>query len=240
LAGIATIFFLADNPAKAKWLSEEEKALVLQRLHEEEEMKKDEAPGHHTLVDAFRSRKVWLLCFVYFGFVMGNYAISFWLPQIVKETLTKNPFHIGLLTAIPWAVGAIAMVIVGHHSDVTGERRWHIAIAGTVGAAAFAASAIPGISGVLGLAALTFATAGIASAFSTFWAMPTDILSGAAASAGIAWINSVGNLAGYLSPYLVGKIRDTTSSMTLALLLLSFCALASAILTVTCFSRRTK
>jgi sugar phosphate permease len=240
LAGIATIFFLADNPAKAKWLSEEEKALVLQRLHEEEEMKKGEAPGHHTLVDAFRSTKVWLLCFVYFGFVMGNYAISFWLPQIVKETLTKDPFHIGLLTAIPWAAGAVAMVIVGHHSDATGERRWHIAIAGAVGAAAFAVSAIPGISGVLGLVALTFATAGIASAFSTFWAMPTGILSGAAASAGIAWINSVGNLAGYLSPYLVGKIRDTTSSMTLALLMLSFCALASAILTVTCFSRRTK
>lgn len=240
LAGIATIFFLADNPAKAKWLNDEEKALVLQRLHEEEEMKKDEAPGHHTLVDAFRSTKVWLLCFVYFGFVMGNYAISFWLPQIVKETLTKNPFHIGLLTAIPWAAGAVAMVIVGHHSDATGERRWHIAIAGAVGAAAFAVSAIPGISGVLGLLALTFATAGIASAFSTFWAMPTGILSGAAASAGIAWINSVGNLAGYLSPYLVGKIRDTTNSMTLALLMLSFCALGSAILTVTCFSRRTK
>jgi sugar phosphate permease len=240
LAGIATLLFLSDGPAKAKWLRDEEKSLLIQRLREEAEMKNGEVRGHHTLLDAFRSKHVWVLCFIYFGFVMGNYGISFWLPQIVKETLTKNPFHIGLLTAIPWGLGAIAMVVVGHHSDVTGERRWHIAAAAIVGAAAFALSAVPGISGTLGLAALTVATAGIISAAATFWAMPTGILSGTAASAGIAWINSVGNLAGYLSPYLVGKIRDTTSSMTPALLMLSFCALVSALLAVTCFSRETK
>jgi nitrate/nitrite transporter NarK len=104
-----------------------------------------------------------------------------------------------------------------------------------IGAAAFAASGIPGISGVLGLAFLTIATAGLACAFSTFWSLPTSILSGAAASAGIAWINSVGNLAGYFSPYLVGKIRDTTHNMTIALLMLSFFCLLSAIVTVTAF-----
>jgi nitrate/nitrite transporter NarK len=130
------------------------------------------------------------------------------------------------------------MLVVGHHSDVTGERRWHIAVAGIIGAAAFAFSGMPHISGVMGLAALTVATAGIACAYSTFWSLPTAILSGAAASAGIAWINSVGNLAGYFSPYLVGQIRDTTHNMTLALLLLAFSSLLSAVVTVTAFKRQ--
>jgi sugar phosphate permease len=235
IAGLVAMFFLADTPQKAKWLSQRERAIVTRDLAAEEQAKKLEGPGHHTIADAFRSKKVWLLCLVYFGFVMGNYGISFWLPQIVKDTITKDSFHIGILTAIPWAAGAIAMVVVGHHSDVTGERRWHIAITGMIGAAAFAASGIPGISGVLGLAFLTIATAGLACAFSTFWSLPTSILSGTAASAGIAWINSVGNLAGYFSPYLVGKIRDTTHNMTIALLMLSFFCLLSAIVTVTAF-----
>ena len=172
--------------------------------------------------------------FGYFGFVMGNYGISFWLPQIVKDTITKDSFHIGILTAIPWAAGAIAMVIVGHHSDMTGERRWHIAITGirSRGICRFGDS---GNFRRLELAFLTVATAGLACAFSTFWSLPTSILSGAAASAGIAWINSIGNLAGYVSPYLVGKIRDTTHNMTIALLMLSFFCLLSAIVTITAF-----
>lgn len=238
LAGLFTMFFLQDSPRKAKWLDEREKSLLVRRLDEEEAIKRSDAPGHHSFADAFRSSKVWVLCFVYFGVVMGNYGISFWLPQILKDTLTKDPFRIGLLTMIPWGLGAIVMVIVGHHSDVTGERRWHIALAGIAGAAAFALSALPGISGPIGLFALTIATAGIVSASSTFWSLPTAYLSGTAASAGIAWINSVGNLAGYVSPFLVGRIRDATHSMTLALLLLSFCCLGSAILTLSFFKKR--
>jgi D-galactonate transporter len=238
LAGIATVFFLHDNPGKAKWLDERERSLLLTRLAEDEARKKLSAPGHFTLADAFRSSKTWLLCFVYFGFVMGNYGISFWLPQIVKDTLTKDPLQIGLLTAIPWACGALAMVVVGHHSDVTGERCWHIAVTGMLGAAAFAVSAIPGISGLLGFIALTVATAGLACAYSTFWSLPTAFLSGTAASAGIAWINSVGNLAGYVSPSVVGKIRDTTHQMTPALLMLSACSLASALITIFFFNQR--
>ena len=237
LAGIAAFIFLQDNPAKAKWLNNEEKAVVLHHLREEDARKRSAEPGSHRLKDAFRSKKIWALCFVYFGFVMGNYGIGFWLPQIVKETITKDPFNIGLLTTIPWAAAAIVMVIVGHHSDATGERCWHIALPGIAGALAFAVSAIPGISGVLGLAALTVATACLAAAYSTFWSLPTAFVTGAAASAGIAWINSVGNLAGYLSPFLVGVIRDATHSMTPALILLAACSLGSVALTIAFFRR---
>jgi MFS family permease len=237
LAGVAALFFLSDGPHSAKWLDEREQSLLKLRLIEEKALKALSESGH-TLGDAFRNYRVWLLCFVYFGFVMGNYGISFWLPQIVKDTLTKDPWHIGLVTAIPWACAAVAMVIAGHHSDVTGERRWHIALTGIAGAAAFAVSAIPGISGVLGFLALTIATTGLACAYSTFWSLPTAFLAGTAASAGIAWINSVGNLAGYLSPYLVGKIRDTLHTMTPALLLLAGCSLGSALLTIFFFKPR--
>ncbi len=238
LAGVATIFFLQDSPRKARWLNEEEKQLVERNLEQEESLKRLETPGHHTLVDAFRSVKVWLLCFVYFGQVMVNYGVSFWLPQIVKETLTKDSFRIGLLTAIPWALAAIVMVAVGHHSDKTGERRWHIALTSIICSVGMALSAIPGISGVASFVAISIATASIAASYSTFWALPTTLLSGTAASAGIAWINSVGNLAGYLSPFLVGKIRDTTHSTVPALLMFSFCCLVSALITLFAFKQR--
>jgi nitrate/nitrite transporter NarK len=158
---------------------------------------------------------------VYFGFVMGNYGLWFWLPQIIKDTLTRNPWKIGLVSVIPWAAAAIGMVVFAHHSDLTGERRWHLALTGLLASVAFFASGLPGISGALGLAAMTFAAIAIMCAQSTFWALPTAILSGSAAAAGIAWINSVGNLAGYVSPFIVGQIRDATGSMTLALLVIS-------------------
>ena len=238
LAGLAAMFFLQDGPHRAKWLSPEERDFLAQRLREDEAAKRSAAPDHHTMLDAFKSTKTWLLCFVYFGFVMGNYGLGFWLPQIVKETITKDPINIGFLTTIPWAAAAIAMVVVGHHSDKTGERCWHIALTGIAGGVAFAISGIPGIPGVAGLLALTVATAGIACSYSTFWALPTSILSGAAASAGIAWINSVGNLAGFVSPFLVGAIRDATHSMTLALLMLSACCLVAALITIVFFRQR--
>jgi MFS family permease len=231
LAGFATVYFLPNGPAKAHWLSKEEQDLLVTRLKEEEAQKR-QGEARHSLGDAFRSGKVWALCFVYFGFVMGNYGLSFFLPQMLKDTITKDPFLIGLLTTIPWGVAAIAMVIVGHRSDRTGERCWHVAISGLIGAIAFSISAIPGISGTMGLLALTVATAGIMAAVSTFWALPSMFVTGTAASAGIAWINSVGNLGGYVSPALVGKIRDVTHRMTPALLMLASACIVSVILTV--------
>ena len=238
LAGLAAMFFLADGPHKAKWLEEGERVFLLDRLESDDRLKRANAHGQHSFGGAFRSARVWLLSLVYFGVVTGNYGIQFWLPQIVKDTLTKDPWHIGLLTMIPYATGAVVMVAVGHHSDVTQERRWHMTLACVAGAAGLLASSIPGISGALGLVALTLATAGLVSSISTFWALPTSYLSGTAASAGIAWINSVGNLGGYLSPYLVGKLRDSTHSMTPALVVLSCGVMASGLVTAVFFRPR--
>jgi D-galactonate transporter len=242
IIGIIVLFYLDNNPASARWLSSEEKELVLTRLQEEEELKKAEGESRHRISDAFRSKKVWLLCLVYFGFIVGNYGIGFWLPQIIKETLTRDVWLIGLISIIPWGIAAIAMVINGHHSDKTGERRWHIAMAGIVGAVAFALSGYPGISGVIGLVALTFAVSGVMSAISAFWTLPTSLLSGTAAAAGIAWINSVGNLGGYLGPFIIGHIRDSSNNMSLALGVLAVCCLISslAVLVVTGMKRQVR
>lgn len=234
IAGVAALLLLNDNPAGAHWLGADERELLLTRLREDS----GGAEGAHSLRAAFRSVNVWVLCFVYFGLVMGNYGLGFWLPQIVKDTLSKDPIIIGGLTAIPWAVAVVAMIVVGHHSDATGERCWHIALAGIVGAIAFAASAVPGIPGSLGLLALTIAAAGIMAGCSTFWALPTSLLSGTAASAGIAWINSVGNLSGWASPFFIGLIRDATHTMTWALVMLASGSLGAAILTVAFFRKQ--
>jgi nitrate/nitrite transporter NarK len=172
------------------------------------------------------------MCLIYFGITAGNYGLGFWLPQVLKETVTPDPVKIGWISAIPWSAAAIAMILAGRHSDKTGERRWHIALSTFLGAIAFSASAIPGIPGGVGVATLALAAMGILSANAMFWAMPTALLSGAAAAAGIAWINSVGNLAGYASPWMVGLVRDNTHSMVPALLLLACAALASGVITL--------
>jgi len=232
IVGLLVYYILDDNPTKAKWLTTDERNLLIQRLSEDEEIKKAQGYSHHTLKDAFKSLNVWLFCLVYFGIVMGTYGIGFWLPQIIHDTITKNVWKIGLISAIPWASGVIAMVWNGHHSDVTGERRWHIALATILGSIAFVVSGIPGISGPAIIIALCFATAGLMSALPSFWALPTSILSGTAAAAGIAWINSIGNLAGFVSPYIVGKIRDTTHNMLYALIFLSAFCLMSALVVI--------
>jgi len=238
LAGIVTLFYLVDSPAKARWLSGEEKQVLLDRLREEEEAKNREGDSRHRLIDAFRSGKVWLLCLVYFGFQMGSYGLWFWLPQILKDTLTKDPQLIGFLSVIPWGAAAIAMVLFGHHSDATGERRRHVALGATLAGLAFAVCALGGLPGVAGLAAISCAAIGIMCGQSVFWSLPTGILSGSAAAAGIAWINSVGNLAGYLSPYVIGHVRDVTGSMMIAQLVLSGSCMLSAVVLL-CVARRT-
>lgn len=230
IVGFITLYFLTDRPAKAGWLAKDEKELVVLRLEEEEAFKQRTGQTRHRGIDAFRSAPVWLLSLAYFGMTAGNYGITFWLPQVIKETITPDAIRIGWISAIPGGVSIVAMYVLGHHSDKTGERRWHMAWTAIVAAAAFGASSIPGISGAGGIAALTIASAALMCQFAVFWALPTAILSGTAAAAGIAWINSIGNLAGYASPHAVGLIRDHTHSMLPALLVLAGAQMVTAVM----------
>ncbi len=232
IMGAVTLYYLPDSPLKAHWLKPAERDLVLRRLDEEEDVKKRAGEGQHRMWDAFANPRVWLMCAIYFGINMVSYGLTFWLPQVVKDTLTSDPQNIGWILVIPWGAAAIALPLAGRHSDATGERRWHTALPILVASVALAVSAIPGISGAAGLAALTVAAMTYMCTNALFWSLPTSLLSGAAAAAGIALINSVGNLAGFVSPYLVGFIRDTTHSMFVALLMLSAAALCAGLITL--------
>ncbi|HVU07049.1 MAG TPA: MFS transporter [Verrucomicrobiae bacterium] len=228
VVGIVAILYLDDGPWQAKWLQPAERELLMQRLAEDEAGKRSSNHSHHTFADAFRSPQVWLLCLVYFCVMMGNYYVGFWMPQLIKDSFSQIPWKIGLISAIPWGFAALTMIFWGHHSDVTGERRGHLAIALVVSAVFLILSGLHGMSQVLGVAVLALLTAGIMSSISTFWALPTGILSGSAAAAGIAWINSIGNLGGFVSPYVVGVIRDkTTNPIYPILVIAAACSMAA-------------
>ena len=230
VVGIVALYYLDDGPRSAQWLSTDERALLINRLAEEEALKKSQGGCSHSLADAFKSPKVWLLCLVYFGIVVANYFVGFWMPEMIKEKFTKDPWQIGLISVIPWGFGAISMIYWGHRSDVTGDRRWHLAGAMITAAVFLVFTGLQGLPSVVGIAVLAMVVAGIMASISTFWALPTSILSGAAAAAGIAWINSVGNLGGFVSPYLIGWIRDHSKNpMYPALVVAAFCLMSAAV-----------
>ena len=212
LVGIWVLFYLDDSIKAAKWLQPEEKKLLEQRIAQDGAHIAD-----HGIGGVFRNGKVWLCALIYFCFIMGLYGVSFWLPQLIKGMGIKDVLDVGLLTMIPYGVAVVVMVLAGRNSDRTGERRWHPAIAAMVGGLGLILAGVNANSPVLGMAALTLATAGILTSLPLFWPLPTAFLGGAAAAAGIAIINSLGNLAGFVSPFMVGSIKDATGSATLGL-----------------------
>ena len=206
-AGIVVFFMLDDRIANASWLSPEEKQL-LQRNIGAEDAGKEEPPLGAVLASA----RVWLMSLIYLSFVMGLYGVSFWLPTIIKATGVTDAFSIGLLSAIPFAAAVVAMILVARSADKRRERRWHVALPGLAGALGLVLSVVWAHDTTLALAALTLATAGIITSLPLFWSLPTAFLAGAGAAAGIAMVNSIGNLAGFLSPYAVGWLKQVTGA----------------------------
>ena len=231
--GVLTLACLDDGIDDANWLNDEEKALLKNELAGDGAPRSQWALGH-----VFGSSRVWILALVYFLFVMGLYGVGFWLPQLIRNTGVQDVLDIGLLTAIPYGIAAVAMVLAARHSDRTGERRWHAALAAFIGAAGLLASTHYANDPVLALAALSVATAGILSTFPVFWSIPTAMLGGSAAAAGIAMINSLGNLAGFLSPYLVGAIKDATHSTANGMLLIAASLTMGGVLILLCVGRK--
>jgi MFS transporter, ACS family, tartrate transporter len=207
--GALVCFHLADRPGDARWLSEEQRSWLIRTL--EGEKSDPSASGRSDVLAAFRIGRVWLLAFIYFGLNTCSYGISLWLPTLIRSWSSAGNLFIGMVSAIPYLTAAVAMVLFGQHSDRTGERRWHVAVAAFSGAAAFifAASAS---SLVAVVAAISIAMLSVSSMVGPFWALPTKFLHGTAAAAGIALINSIGNLGGFFGPYMIGSIRTSTGS----------------------------
>jgi D-galactonate transporter len=217
--GFITLYYLTDRPEQATWLTEAERSWLAERMKWEEK-ERHERHGL-SLLAALTDPRVWLLIAVYFTVAMGDNSYGFYLPTLIKDQFPSwTEFEVGLLAAAPSLAAITGMVLVGWHSDRTGERRWHVAGPAFLAACgwllvAFAPS--PWLF-VLGLA---ITSTGMKSMLPTFWSLPTAFLSGTAAAGGIALINSVANLGGFLGPNIIGQLKERTGGFTEGLLVMA-------------------
>jgi MFS family permease len=186
--------------------------------------------SHVSIASVFTSPKVWLLCAIFFGIEMGSYAVGFWQPTIIRQTGVKDAFNIGLLTTIPYAAALVSLVLTGRHSDHTRERRWHVISPCLAAAVGFLLCTQAGSNTPLAVIGLVLAAAGVITAVAMFWALPTSLLGGNAAAAGIAFVNCTGNLGGFFSPTVIGFLKTYTGTLNSGLYLIAACMMASSIL----------
>ena len=225
--GVVAYFFLVDRPADAHWLTAAEKALVASEIASASGPQT--SAQTHLAREAFLDPKVYLLSFVLFTVLCGGYMLSFWLPTVIRGLGVTSLQQIGLYTMIPYAVGAIAMVLYGRHSDARAERRWHFAGAVLISALCLFVTTLTNHSLGLSLVFFAVANAGIVSALPVFWAMSTSQLSLRSSVAGIAIITSCANLAGMVSPYAIGLIKTATGSFTNGLYAISALMVVGAV-----------
>ncbi|MGI4777112.1 MAG: MFS transporter [Janthinobacterium lividum] len=231
--GVVVLLVLDDRISDARWLSDAEKKMLQRNIDADGAKVED-----HSASGAFRNPKVWILSAAYFGFIMGLYGVGFWLPSLVKASGISNTTTIGFLVAIPYAAAVVCMIWTSRNSDRTGERRWHIAIPALAGAIGLVASTLVPQTPLWAIVTLTVATMGILTGLAQFWCLPPAFLGGAAAAAGIALINSVGNLAGFVSPFIVGWIKDVTGSTNNGLFVIAASLLVGGAIVLS-MSRRT-
>jgi MFS family permease len=226
LVGFFVIYYLESSIAEAKWLTSEEKALLARNLEDEDKQKTE-----HKLVDAFASGKVWVLCAIYFTLMIGLYGIAFWLPTIVKAFGMKGYLSVGLITAIPYGVAVVGMILLSNHSDKTGERRLHYVANVLAGAVGLILSGVFASHPLLAIIFLSIGTLGVIGSMPLFWPLPSAFLAGTAAAAGIGIVNSVGNLGGYIGPNIPIWAKHFSSDPSAALYIIAAILLAGAFLT---------
>jgi ACS family tartrate transporter-like MFS transporter len=220
LLGFVTWFLLPDTPRDVRWLSDAEKEQVIARLDAERRATESRHAASGSLLLALTHPTVWLLCVVLFCCQTGSYGLNLWIPQIVKGLSAESDLVVGFISAIPYIGATFAMLWLGASSDRTGERFLHVAIPSFIGAAGFVASAFL-LSPLPGMIALTIAAMGDLATRGPFWALPPRFLSGSALAAGIALINTVGSLGGFVGPTMVGYVREVTGGFTGGLLFLA-------------------
>ena len=221
LLGFITWFLLPDTPRDVRWLSDNEKQQVIARLEAERRATESRHAASGSLRHALMHPTVWLLCAVMFCCQTGSYGLNLWIPQIVKGLSGDlSNLMVGFISAIPYIGAAFAMLWLGASSDRSGERFLHVAVPSLIGAAGFVASALL-LSPLPGMIALTIAAMGDLATRGPFWALPPRFLSGSALAAGIALINTVASLGGFVGPTMVGYVREATGGFTGGLLFLA-------------------
>ena len=228
--GVAVFLYLNDGIAQAKWLGDDEKRAMQGALDDDERQRQATSTVGQSFGDVLRNGSVWMLGVIYFCIQMGVYAINFWLPSIIKSLGYASAVTVGWLSAVPYLFAAVFMVWAGRSADRHGERRWHVTAPMLMGLVGLTLAANFSSNPVVVIAGLSMATMGALAALSMFWALPAAFLGSAAAAGGLALINSLGQIAGFVSPFLVGWIKDATQSTDVALYILSSVMLLGAIL----------
>lgn len=217
LVGLLVLAVLKDSVQDANWLNQDEKNLVKQELAQDNQHKE----GHASVKEFIADKRLWLLAGIYFCVVMGQYAITFWLPTLIRNSGISDNWHIGLLTSLPYMCAIVVMLLAGRSGDHFQERRWHLIIPMCAGAIALTFATLFASNLTLSLICLCIAASGVLTASSLFWMLPTNFLGGVSAAAGIAAVNSFANLAGFCSPYLIGWVTTNTGSNAIGMFLIT-------------------
>jgi MFS family permease len=239
--GLIAWFYLVDHPSQAKWLSSEEKTWLIGEL--EREHSESANSKHHIGVGAaMLNGRVWMLCLIYFGFIYGLYALSFFLPTIISGFqaqfgTTFSVFEKGLITAIPYLPAAVALYLWSRDATRRGCRTWHIALPALTGAVSIPLALYMG-SPTATVAVITITACSIFAALPNFWTLPTQFLTGASAAAAVALINTVGNVAGFSAGFVTGALKDYTGSYSVPMMVVGGLMLMSAVLMVALGARR--
>ncbi|ENR2985908.1 MFS transporter [Acinetobacter baumannii] len=217
LVGLLVLAVLKDSVQEANWLTRDEKNLVKQELAQDNQHKE----GHASVKEFIADKRLWLLAGIYFCVVMGQYAITFWLPTLIRNSGISDNWHIGLLTSLPYMCAIVVMILAGRSGDHFQERRWHLIIPMCAGAIALTFATLFASNLTFSLICLCIAASGVLTASSLFWMLPTNFLGGVSAAAGIAAVNSFANLAGFCSPYLIGWVTTNTGSNAIGMFLIT-------------------
>jgi ACS family tartrate transporter-like MFS transporter len=228
LVGLAVLFYLTDFPRQARWLHKDEIAWL--ETVQATEKRNKERVEHLSLFQALTDTRILLCALVYFCLNAASYGVAFFLPTIIKDFGVSDT-QTGLLAALPFVFGGIGMVLLGQHSDRTMERKGHVAVALLMAAIGIGMSGLVS-NPIIVMALLCFAQIGVSAVPAMFWPLPASFLTGASAAAGIAAINSLGNLSGFAGPFAMGYLKDLTGDFTAGLLLLAGCAVTGAAIVV--------
>jgi MFS transporter, ACS family, tartrate transporter len=227
VVGLAVLVLLPDRPRDARWLTPAERDWLEERMEAERAL--TASPHGESLRRMLGNPRMWWLALSYFLLIVPLYGFALWLPQLVKTSGDFGNFEVGVITAVPYAVAAVGMVLVGRRSDRTGERHLHLAVPAMIGAVGFLGVTRSGATGPL-VGALSLTAFGVLGWLGPFWSLPTAFLRKQAAAGGIALINSMGAFGGFVGPYLIGRIKERTGEFAPGLLLLAGFLVAAAVI----------
>jgi ACS family tartrate transporter-like MFS transporter len=228
LLGVVAWYYLTDRPEQAHWMPEEERRALTDLMNRERAERAAALPGTH--MRSLLQGRVWLLCAIYFLNALVTYGVFLWLPRILREVSGFEGAALSGITMIPFVVALVGMVLIGRHSDRTGDRKWHVAACALTAATGLVLAALFQHSTLLIVLSFTLSQLGQRSIMSVFWAIPPIFLAGTSAAAGIAMINSIGNLGGAVGPTLIGWLRGSSGDYTSGLLSLAGVLVLQAIL----------